>query len=356
MIEGLRDAFDLTVFARGASDHAPTHVVPPSRIATTLARIPLVNRKRAWQATSGDVQFDHWVAATMPRADIFQGAVGQSKWSLERARSLGATTVLDVVNMHVDQFAEAVAVECARFGVATFLSPWMHRRMLAEYERADLIRVMSHRAKETFLERGFTDQKIVVATPPFDEEEFPQADFADSTFRVAFVGLIEPWKGFHYLVEAFTDFPERDAELVFWGGTGARPIARYFARAREREPRISLRPVDVRSAGLKEVFGRASVLVHPSVTDGFGYAVGEAMASGLPVIVTPGAGAVDLVEDGVNGYIVPVRDPHAIRERLVHLAKNPALLRRMGHAAKKTVAHLTLRSFRENYVTRVKAL
>jgi glycosyltransferase involved in cell wall biosynthesis len=58
----------------------------------------------------------------------------------------------------------------------------------------------------------------------------------------------------------------------------------------------------------------------------------------------------------VNGYIVPVRDPHAIRERLVHLAKNPALLRRMGHAAKKTVAHLTLRSFRENYVTRVKAL
>ena len=86
-----------------------------------------------------------------------------------------------------------------------------------------------------------------------------------------------------------------------------------------------------------EVYGKSTVLVHPSLSEGFGYVVAEAMASGIPVIVSRNAGAADLVVDGENGYVVPARDWEAIRDRLAHLASHPALVEKMGRAARATM-------------------
>ena len=61
------------------------------------------------------------------------------------------------------------------------------------------------------------------------------------------------------------------------------------------------------------------VCVHPSFTDGFGLAPAEALACGVPVIVTEDTGMKELVEEGVNGYIVPTGSWEAILERLKHL-------------------------------------
>ena len=63
----------------------------------------------------------------------------------------------------------------------------------------------------------------------------------------------------------------------------------------------------------------------------------EALASGIPVIVTRNTGAADLVADGENGYVIPAQDPDAIRDRLAHLATHPALLRKMGQAARASM-------------------
>jgi glycosyltransferase involved in cell wall biosynthesis len=74
------------------------------------------------------------------------------------------------------------------------------------------------------------------------------------------------------------------------------------------------------------------------------------------VIETSNAGASDLVTDGENGFVVPPRDVHAIREKLDFLAANPAKLRAMGTAAAESVKSLTLENFRNALVPRALAL
>jgi glycosyltransferase involved in cell wall biosynthesis len=356
MIEGLRADFDLTVFCRAAT-RARCHPVPPSRLARTWQRIPVLRRARDWSNFVAEREFDRYVAAHLPKADLFQGATGQCAESLDAARKVGCRTAVDVVTTHIDDFIAQQERECRKFGIRPATSSAMRRRMLDEYQRADLIRVMSDYARRTFLERGFAPERVIAVRPHLDITEFPEAAFDDATFRVAYVGLIEPWKGFHYLIEAYSKLALENSELIFWGGTASRSIARYMAEAQARNRSISIRPVAVRDVGLGEVYGKASVVVHPSLADGFSYVVAEAMACGVPVIVTPTTGAAELIRDGHNGYLVPPADSGAIAERIEHLAHHRELVRPMGVRARQTVAEeLTLDDLRRRSVPRLNAL
>jgi len=356
MIEGARDALETTVFCRGASQRAQkTHLVPDSSLSCLINRVPVVRRLRDWQTFFSDTHFDAYVANRLPDAEVFQGMTGQCANSLIAAKRKGSRTLLDVVTTHIEDFGAQQDRECALFRVRPSINARLRARILQEYERADLIRVMSNYARESFIARGFSPERVVVVPPSINLEEFAEARFDGPEFRVSFVGLIEPWKGFHYLIEAFNALDLRDSELVLWGGTGARPISRYLREHMARNPRIKLRSIEVRRS-YDEVYTRSSVLVHPSMADGFGYVVAEAMASGIPVIVTPNTGASELVIDGHNGYIVPARDRDALRERLAHLARHPSLLREMGRAARLTARSLTFEKFRERYNSCLQAL
>ena len=72
-----------------------------------------------------------------------------------------------------------------------------------------------------------------------------------------------------------------------------------------------------------EELRNADVLVHPSYSDGFGYAPMEAIACGIPVIVTEDTGMKELIVDGVNGWVVPTGDSSALLERLETLRQVP---------------------------------
>ncbi|HZV01859.1 MAG TPA: glycosyltransferase family 4 protein [Planctomycetota bacterium] len=264
--------------------------------------------------------------------------------------------MLDVVTTHVDDYSEQIEREAAPFGLVNFLGPRLRRRIHQEYERADLVRVMSRHAERTFLDRGFPAERVFVASPPVALEEYPRATFDGERFRVLYVGQFDPWKGLNYVVDAFVHLGLPDSELQLWGAPGARPIARYLAQRMAENPNITMRSADIRRLGYGEVYGRASVLVHASLADGWGYVVAEAMASGLPVIVTATTGAAQLVEDGRNGYVVQPRDRGAIEARLEHLARNRDLVRTLGQAARETMTRQTADAFRGAYIPRVKAL
>lgn len=347
MIEGLSLSFDLSIYSRLANAELRSTVVPNSGRADFINRLRVLRRLRDWRTHFSNVDFDRYVAGRLEPADIFQGVTGGCAESLLVAKSLGCRTVVDSVTTHIDDFGSHQDVECAKFGVRPSLHPRLRERMRAEYERAGLIRVMSTYAESTFLERGFAKEKLAVVPPPIDVDEFPAATFSESKFRVSFVGLIEPWKGFHYLVEAFESLKLSDSELVLWGGSGSRPVSKYLDEHTRRNPTIKVRAVEVRSLGYGEVYAKSSVLVHPSLADGFGYVVAEAMASGIPVIVTRNTGAAELVEDGKNGYVIAAGDRDAIADRLRHLALNPALLRKMGAAARAAANSLTFEKFRQ---------
>ena len=334
MANGLRGYFDVRLFCCGAFPGIQTDIVPPSALTSSIGKVPVLRRHRDLLNRWSDSHFDRYVARRLPPAKLFQGVSGQCSRSLARAKHLGCRTVVDSITSHIDDFIEHQQRECAKFSIRPATDSGMRERTVDEYRQADLIRVMSERSKKTFTERGV--HNVLVVRPPLEVSEFPQATFQESKFRVSYVGMLEPWKGFHYLVDAFNSLDLPESELILWAGTGSRAVSEYFRREMQRNPRIQLRPVVVRNS-YGEVYGKSSVLVHPSLSDGFGYVVGEAMASGIPVIVTENTGAADLVVDGKNGYIVPVRDAEAIRERLAHLAAHPAVLKEMGREARETM-------------------
>jgi hypothetical protein len=214
---------------------------------------------------------------------------------------------------------------------------------------------MSEYAKQTFLERHFPEARIFVAKPPICAGEFPAAEFRASRFRVSFVGALSPAKGFHYLIEAFRSLPLSESELILWTSPGHRPISSYMQHEMARDQRIRMLPISVRD-NYGEVYSKSHVLVHPSLSDGYSYAVMEAMASGLAVIVTSTTGSAQLIRDGENGYIIPPRDPEAIRDRLLHLSRNPALLRRLGAAARETIQSETPEAFQNFYAAKIQSL
>ena len=85
----------------------------------------------------------------------------------------------------------------------------------------------------------------------------------------------------------------------------------------------------------EEYYRQASVLVFPSLTEGFGRVTLEAMACGIPVITTENARGI--VEDGKTGFVVPIRDATAIREKIEYLYRNKDIAAAMGVEARKAV-------------------
>jgi len=98
-----------------------------------------------------------------------------------------------------------------------------------------------------------------------------------------------------------------------------------------------------------DVYNNCTVYAHSSVTEGFGITVLEAMSYGRPVVVTDETGSADLIEDGKNGFIIPIRDVNAIIGTIRWLHDNPSECKKMGEAARKTAENYSWDKIREKY-------
>jgi glycosyltransferase involved in cell wall biosynthesis len=95
-------------------------------------------------------------------------------------------------------------------------------------------------------------------------------------------------------------------------------------------------------------------MVFPSLFEGFGLVLLEAMSCGVPVIATPNGAAPDFVTDGEDGFIVPIRDPEAVAEKLEILVRDRDRLAAMSEAAMRTAARHSWTRYRERLVTTVR--
>ncbi len=348
MIDAYAGWADLVVHSRGPE--ASPAVAEP-RLLREVRRLPGLRRRRDWWTLASDLQLDGATAGLVTRRHaggrgVVQGAVGSCAWTLAAARRAGARTILDCVNHHIDDLREHVEGSCRRMGVRPFLSPTMIARVRREYAEADAIRVMSARSRDSFLERGVAPARVFVARPPLDVDACPVASFQAPVFRVMFVGLLEPWKGFDLAIEAFTRAAIPDSELVLWGGPGSRAASRLLARALVGPARIVVRPESVHAVGFAASYGQANVLLHPALTDGFGLVVAEAMGCGLPVIVGENVGAAELVTEGESGFLAPPDDVDLLAARLRELAASPGKVRAIGAAAREAARGLRGDEFR----------
>lgn len=168
--------------------------------------------------------------------------------------------------------------------------------------------------------------------------------------RVLFAGALTQRKGLADLFAAMKLVDAKQIELVVMGSL-LRPLSWY----RDRFSNFIYEPPRPHGEVLR-LMRSCDVFVLPSIVEGRALVQQEAMACGLPVIATRNAGADDAILDGETGFLVPIRSPAAIAEKINWCAANRTLLSGMGIAARKRASEFTWRAYGENIVAAVRTL
>ncbi len=300
---------------------ASARLLPPTTTAAVLR----------WR----NERFDRRIASIIrrDRPDFFIGFDGSAERSFQACRESGTISLLYQAIGHLRSGLRTLMEErrlSPEFAAVSFgdtSEAWVARNT-REALLADRAVVPSEYVRDTMIENGRDPATIDLLPFPIDVARFAPlaAPRDDGRLRALFVGQIGLRKGVKYILEAARLLARPDIEIVLVGGIvdGTDWLKRYAGLYRHI--------ANVPYAEMPAIFRAAAVLVFPSLHEGSAMAVNEALASGLPAIVTPNAGAI--VRDGVEGFIVPLRDAAAVADRLARLADDPALRRRMGRAAR----------------------
>jgi glycosyltransferase involved in cell wall biosynthesis len=279
-----------------------------------------------------------WVAARQlatGRYDMFHSWSGDCLLSLRTARNRGIPSILEIPTWHRDRGKVKRGPTSA--SPKTPL-PWRQRwkedlllqrdRFLEEYDLADVLLVLSEKAAETFRVQGFSEEKLFYLPRGVDVDRFTPG-VRPPNFRAVFSGALIERKGVHHLLEAWHRLDLKDAELWLVGAVHAemRPFLEKFAHESVKVIGFAQEP--------EKYLRAATIHVFPSQCEGSAKVTYEAAACGLPQVTTREAG--DVVEDGVQGIIVPPANVDVLAAAIQQLYDHPEIVERMSLAARERV-------------------
>jgi len=188
-----------------------------------------------------------------------------------------------------------------------------------EHSLARQIVVGGSFARETLVAQGIAPERITVNPYGVDWSRFSAIEASQEVrpFRFLYVGSVIARKGIPVLLDAWRALAPRDAELWIAGSIGA--------RERGLIPELpGLRLLgQIAHSEMASVYANCDVFVLPSLFEGFGLVILEALASGLPVVSTPHTGAVEAVTEDILGRLVPVASVDALIEAMRHYLSSP---------------------------------
>jgi glycosyltransferase involved in cell wall biosynthesis len=263
-----------------------------------------------------------------------------SEHALPRARALGIPTLLSMV--HGDVREERLVLERERERSPDFFPiyladgpidrpalEWLHERRLRDLALADAVLVPSDHIAGWLTRNGTPADRVRVVPYAADTRRFaPSAERPASGGRCTFLfaGGIVQRKGIKYLLEAWRRVRRPGWELQLLGGLPADPAA--LAPYRDEVRWLGR----VGHAEVPAVMAAADVFVFPSLFEGSAVVTYEAIACGLPSIVTPAAGSV--VRDGADGLVVPAAEVEPLAAAMERLGADPGLRLAMAASAR----------------------
>jgi glycosyltransferase involved in cell wall biosynthesis len=277
-----------------------------------LGRLP-VPMPPGVRARAFSVKFDAYAAEHLPAAEHLIAFNGQAQSQFSAARKARYKSLsLISANSHLRRVARQHARAHSQYPLEGSWASRLLRRNLREYAHADRIYVASEYTRESFLEEGFPDAQLSLFQFTPDPRYAPAATPQHpDTFNIAYVGSLTVAKGVPLLVDAVRRLPYTDLRLELIGGWATRGMRRFVQAACAEDPRISSGPGDPLPH-----LRAASLYVHPSYEDGFAYAPVEALACGVPTIVSSDTGMKDLIDPTRTGAIVPTGDVDALAEAI----------------------------------------
>ncbi len=264
--------------------------------------------------------FDRWVCAQLLPGDHILSSYGYTNACFDFVRRHRGHTFLDAGNSHPEQFWSILTEELRRWNSPyTPVARHHYERSLAMLPLVDYVLAPSSFVAKSFLDRGFSPDRVLRNIYPVDLSCFvplPEPRPTSRPLTVISTGRLSLRKGSPYLLEAFQlvlrKHPTAQLLLTRDIETSIRPILGLY-----RDLPIHWAP-SLPHPRLAERLRSADVFVLPSLEDGYAVTLAEALACGLPVVTTPNTGASDLVEPGVNGEIVPIRDAKAMADAILN--------------------------------------
>lgn len=206
--------------------------------------------------------------------------------------------------------------------------------------RANSVRVVNHRVKSWLIaELNLSPDQVRVLPVSAVALKFNPNAKKYGAPTALYVGRLAKEKGVDILLDAFRSVLDKipDAALHIIGDGPERKALQLDAKKLGIDNVVRFLGA-VAPSRLASHYQSASVLVLPSRHESFGRVIIEAFSAALPVVATQTEGATSLIEDGANGFLVPVEDSAALAERLAQVLKEPALAKKMGIRGRETVA------------------
>jgi glycosyltransferase involved in cell wall biosynthesis len=357
---GLREIVERRAFTEAIRSR--TRTVPfleTVRLLTGAIGIPSKHETGAVSVDSVLRELDRRVSERLQKIDNVDSVYAYEDGALETfraARERGFKRVYDLPIAYWQTSQRLLREEAERYPDweptlgATRDSGEKLSRKTEELELAQLVVCPSAFVLESLPAETRAKKRCVVA--PFGS---PDVDLTKASpkksprLRLLFAGAMTQRKGLADLFAAMKLVDSKQIELVIMGSL-LRPLNWY----RERCDFLYEPP---RPHGeVLRLMQSCDVFVLPSIVEGRALVQQEAMACGLPVIATKNAGADDVIADGESGFLVPIRSPQAIAEKINWCAANRSLLAGMRIAARKRAGEFTWRNYGETIVAAVRAL
>jgi glycosyltransferase involved in cell wall biosynthesis len=289
---------------------------------------------------------DKWVSARIDNSyKVIIGYEESCLQSFRKARAKGITTVLDLSQVHYKTI-DIIAQKYTAFN-HLYKNKELRNRInkikQEELSLADYVICLSGFAKETLVQQGFNPENIFIAHLGFDPAKFqPKQNYqASGKLRVVFVGTLTRRKGIDLILEVHQQLADM-MELTLIG-----PMADAIDLLDSYKGEYTWHP-HVDQGKLNILLNQADLFVFPSYLDSWAMVVIEAMACGLPVIVSENTGAREAVLNN-SGFVIPAGDADMLKEKISYFYENRSALQIMGQAARKESLAYTW----DNYYKRI---
>ena len=295
--------------------------------------------------------FDRWLVGRLEGMNAVYAYEDGALAQFTRAATQGITRVYDLPIAYWETLRKLIAEEAERLpewkvtlGGGIRDSPAKLQRKVQELELADIVVTPSRFVAGSM--PAWAQNKTILTVPfgsppPMDAPTAEAARLArqariasGAPLRVLFAGSMGQRKGLSDLMAAVRTLGRSDVELVVMGSLQADQA--FYQRACPGYIWEKGRP----HAQVLELMRSCDVFCLPSIVEGRALVMQEAMSQGLPVIITPNTGGEDLVEEGRTGFLVPIRSPESIAQKLDWCADHRQEVLEMGpHAAYKAILY-----------------
>ena len=303
-----------------------------------------------WADAVDEIFFDLLVTLRMRKADILIGFQNASLFSGQKIKKAGGIFLLDRACPHAGEVTERL-FEAANVIGLNFKKPLKIQmdRYEAEYSLCDRVIVPSNYSRDSFLKMGFNQKKLIKIPLSAKIEIANTIPELPSGLVIGVAGTDILRKGIYYLLKAFDTANLSTAKLLLKTDKSQVIKNAELREIVERNPNIEFCGY---FPNMNDFYSLCSVFCLPSIDDGFGMVLCEAMANGRAVIATDTTGASEFIIDGENGFVIPSGDEESLCRTFKYFDKHPEKRLEMGKNARRH--YIAYENSKLNYRERLK--